>query len=87
MFVALKKDGGWHPIINLRKLNAFLSVSYFKMENINSVRDVIQEDNYMGKIDLKDAYLTVPVWEKHHKYILALPLVEFQSHIRSFGSL
>ena len=37
------------------------------MENINSVRDVIQENEYMGKIDVKDAYLTVPVWGKHHK--------------------
>ena len=69
MFVVPKKDGGWRPIINLRKLNAFLSVSHFKMENINSVRDVIQENDYMGKIDLKDAYLTVPVWEKHRKYL------------------
>ena len=69
MFVVPKKDGGWRPIINLRKLNAFLSVFHFKMENINSVRDVIQENDYMGKIDLKDAYLTVPVWEKHRKYL------------------
>ena len=69
MFVVPKKDGGWRPIINLRKLNAFLSVSHFKMESINSVKDVIQENDYMGKIDLKDAYLTVPVWEKHRKYL------------------
>ena len=69
MFVVPKKGGGWRPIINLRKLNAFLSVSHFKMESINSVRDVIQENDYMGKIDLKDAYLMVPVWEKHHKYL------------------
>ena len=33
------------------------------------MRDVIQENDYMGKIDLKDAYLTVPVWEKHRKYL------------------
>lgn len=45
-------------------MNAFLSVSHFKMENI---RDVIQENEYMGKIDVKDAYLMVPVWGKHHK--------------------
>ena len=41
MFVVPKKDGGWRPIINLRKLNAFPSVSHFKMESINSMRDVI----------------------------------------------
>ena len=41
----------------------FLSVSHFKTESINSVRDAIQENDHLGKLDPKDVYLMVPVWE------------------------
>lgn len=36
---------------NLKKL-------HFKMESIMSLRDLLQPGDYMGKVDLKDAYLT-----------------------------
>lgn len=52
MFVP-KKDGGWRPIINLKRLNTFLSVPHFKMEGIGNVKDIIQLGDFMGKIDLK----------------------------------
>ena len=43
-------------IINLKSLNSYLVVSHFKMENIGSLKHVLQEGNFMGKIDLEDAY-------------------------------
>ena len=69
MFTVPKKDGSWRPIINLKHLNSFLEVPHFKMEEINSLKDVLQKDNFMGKIDLKDAYLTVPVCQQHRKFL------------------
>ena len=41
-------------IANLKKLNTYLQISHFKMESIASVKDVIQENDWMGKIDLQD---------------------------------
>jgi len=39
------------------------------MEGIPSLKDILQHKNYMGKIDLQDAYLTVPVDRKHRNYL------------------
>ena len=64
-----KKDGGWRPIINLKRLNQFLFTTHFKMESILSLRDVLKKDNYMIKVDLKDAYITVPIHAPHRKYL------------------
>lgn len=69
MFAVPKKDGGWRPIINLKRLNAYLHVSHFKMEGIPSLKDILQQNDYMGKIDLQDAYLTVLVDRKHCNYL------------------
>ena len=69
LFVVPKKDGGWRPIINLKRLNAYLKVSHFKMESIMSLRDTIYKGDHMMKIDLKDAYLTVPIVKHHRKFL------------------
>lgn len=64
VFVVPKKDGGWRPIINLKRLNSFLGIPHFKMESIKSLKDVVLPGDYMVKLDLQDAYLTVPM--DHH---------------------
>ena len=69
MFVISKKDGGWRPIINLKRLNSYWEVSCFKMEGIGDLKDILQEKDFMGKIDLKDAYLTVPVCRRHRNFL------------------
>ena len=69
LFVVPKKDGGWRPIINLKQLNHFLDTTHFKMESILSLRDILKKDDYMIKVDLKDAYLTVPIHTSHRKYL------------------
>ena len=33
------------------------------------LKDLLRKDDYLVKIDLKDAYLTVPVWRDHQKYL------------------
>lgn len=64
-----KKGGGQRPVINLRELNSHLNYTHFKMEGIHSVRNMIQQGDYMIKIDLTDAYFTVPISEDHQKYL------------------
>ena len=44
------------PIINLWELNKFIHWVHLKMEEIY----LVQEGDWMVKIDLKDAYFAVP---------------------------
>ena len=69
VFVVPKKDGGWRPIINLRELNRYVISPHFKMENISNLKDVILPRDWMCKIDLKDAYLSVPMHRSNWKFL------------------
>jgi hypothetical protein len=39
------------------------------MENLQSVRFLLREGDWMVKLDLKDAYLTVPIHPSHQKFV------------------
>jgi hypothetical protein len=69
LFVVPKKDGGNRPIVNLKPLNQYLIYEHFKMEGIHMLRDLLKQGDWLVKIDLKDAYLTVPIWKNHQKYL------------------
>ena len=86
LFVVPKRDGGWHPIINLRRLNQYLNMTHFKMESILSLRDTLHRDYWMIKVDLKDAYLTVPIHASHRKYLrFSWNGTDFQFKVLPFG--
>ena len=61
MFAVPKSGGGWRPIIDLRYLNSFLEPPHFKMEGLYMLPSIISLGWFMVKIDLKDAYLTIPI--------------------------
>ena len=61
LFVVWKTSGSWHPVINLSHLNRFVDVSHFQMETIQSVLLSVRQGDWMASIDLKEAYLQVPV--------------------------
>lgn len=69
VFTVPKKDGGWRPIINLKRLNQYLEVPHFKMESIQSLKNSILPNDYLAKVDLKDAYLSVPMDPRTHCYL------------------
>ena len=69
IFAVPKEDGGWCPVINLQRLNIYISTPHFKMESIASLKDVIQKGDFMGKLDLKDAYLSVPIAKEHQNFL------------------
>ena len=43
------------------------------MEGIATVRHTIHEGDWLTKLDLKDAYLTVPVFEAHLFEFVSIP--------------
>ena len=72
MFIVPKSGGGCRPIIDLRFLNTYLEPPHFKVEGLYMLPVILKQDWFMAKIDLKDAYLTIPVAAVHH------PLLSFQ---------
>ena len=84
IFLVEKKDGGQRPVINLKGLNQFVRVEHFKMEGLHLLPDFLQSVDWMVKMDLKDAYLQVPInpghqpllsflWEEKYYMFTCLP--------------
>ena len=61
LFLVPKKDGGMRPVINLKRLNEFIAPHHFKMEGLHTLKDLLKRNDWMTKVDLKDAYFTIPV--------------------------
>jgi len=53
------------PVINLKGLNQFVKTKHFKMEGLHLLPDLLQSQDWMVKMDLKDAYLQVPIHPDH----------------------
>lgn len=69
IFVIPKKGGGQRPVFNLKHLNQFVRYDHFKMEGIHMLRDLLKPNDFLAKIDLKDAYFTMPIWKNHQKFL------------------
>ena len=64
-FVVWKTSESWRPVIDLSALNLFVDVSHFRLETIQSVR----QGDWMASIDLKEAYLQVPVHPDSRRFL------------------
>ena len=42
---------------------------HFKMETINSIITLVTPGCYMAKVDIKDAYYSIPILKEHQKYL------------------
>ena len=69
IFAVPKKDGSQRPVVNLKPLNTFVKKIHFKMEGVHMIKELLRKDDWMVSIDLKDAYLSVPVTPTHCKYL------------------
>ena len=64
-FVVPKHTGGFWPILNPKQFNCYMHIPTFKIPFIRHVWQLIQCGDYAFSIDIKDAYLCIPV-VKHH---------------------
>ena len=69
IFIVRKKDGGHRPIINLKNLNKFVPHQHFKMEGSHCLKCLLQNGDYMCKIDLNDAYFSVSLSKESRKWV------------------
>ena len=67
-FLSPKIRVNFDKMINLKARNSFVQYFHFKMENINSLIDLLQPGDFLGKVDLKDVYFTVPIHDDYSKY-------------------
>lgn len=65
-----KKPSGEHRfILNLKKLNQFLTAPHFKMESLKNAIKLIERNDHMATIDIKDSYFLIPIAKQHRKFL------------------
>ena len=59
LFTVPKADGTLRPCLNLKPCNLCILHKHFRMEGIETVKELLRPGDWFGKIDLRDAYLQV----------------------------
>ena len=78
-----KEKGEFRPIINLKGVNEHIPYQKFKMESIKNLRSLLKEGDFMVKIDLKDAYYSIPLNTNSRKFVR----FEWQGNLYEFTCL
>lgn len=58
-------------VLDATYLNQFIKTAKFKMESIETLAGLLEEGDFMVKIDVKDAYLHVPIHPRHRHLLSA----------------
>ena len=86
VFLVRKASRGWHPVIDLKQLNAYINTPQFHMHTISSVLNTIERGDYAFKIDLQDAYFHVLIHPGFRKYLCyAFENKVYQFRVLPFG--
>ena len=64
-----KKNEGNRPVINLENLKKFILYEHFKMEGLHCLKFLLEQDYLLRKIDLKEAYFSVPLNKNSQKFV------------------
>ena len=85
-FVVPKKSGDLRPILNLRPLNNHLQKKSFKMETLQRVIKAVKPRDWLVALDLKDAYLHIPIMHRHRKFLrFRIDNQSYQFKVLPFG--
>ncbi|KAG0799469.1 hypothetical protein G6F22_003195 [Rhizopus arrhizus] len=68
-FFTIQEPTKRRPILDCSQLNRFLQYQHFKMEGVPALRQIIEKDDLMCKVDLKDAYVVVPIHPAPQQYL------------------
>ncbi|XP_036146143.1 uncharacterized protein LOC118646722 [Monomorium pharaonis] len=85
-FLIRKTSGGWRFILNLKRLNEFITVPHFKTEDWRTVVQLLSPGDFLATIDLEDAYLLLPIHrEDRHFLRFSFSGQFFQFRVLPFG--
>jgi Reverse transcriptase (RNA-dependent DNA polymerase) len=68
-FFGVQQGSKFRPILDARELNDHIPDQHFKMEGLPTIAELLEKDWWLTKLDLTDAYLTVPVDPKDRRYL------------------
>jgi hypothetical protein len=86
VFLVPKKTGGFRPVFDLSQLNRHLVIPRFRMESALTIMKSLEKGNWVFSVDIKDAYLHVPIHPKYQKYLhLALLGKVYKFTVLPFG--
>ena len=69
VFTRPKRDSSHRMILNLKKLNDFVTYRHFKMDTLQSILNLVQKNCFMASLDLKDAYYSVSISPAYRKFL------------------
>ena len=69
LFLVLKPNRKWRPILDLSQLNLYLKASSFKMETPETIRLSLQTGEWVTSLDFSDAYFHIPINPRSRKYL------------------
>ncbi|KAG1335721.1 hypothetical protein G6F62_006542 [Rhizopus arrhizus] len=68
-FFTIQEPNKRRPILDCQKINQFIQCHHFKMEGVPALRELMEKNDYMCKLDLKDAYVVVGLHPQSRKYL------------------
>lgn len=83
IFLVPKHDGSDRFILNLKRFNESVKQEHFKLEDIRSALNLLDNYDFMGRLDLKDAYHLIPISKPHKKFLR----FEFEGELFQFNVL
>lgn len=69
IFLVPKKDETSRHVINLKNLNEFVEYHHFKQENLQFALQLIEKNDFLTSIDLKDSYFSISINPDFQKYL------------------
>lgn len=58
-FIIPKKSEGFRPVISLGRINSCSKYNHFMTTGIFLLNELLEKDDYLYKLDLKDYYFSV----------------------------
>ncbi|KAG0753936.1 hypothetical protein G6F24_012711 [Rhizopus arrhizus] len=68
-FFTIQESTKRRPILDCQRLNQHIQCEHFKMEGVPALREIIEKDDFLCKIDLKDAYTVVPIHQDSRRFL------------------